>query len=82
MGRKLVLFLNKFCPDWIICTVNSLGNSGGLAAAWDSSKFDLTPLLVLWRNYYSPELAVGTTIDKLPQHIWPMSSQENFLEQS
>jgi hypothetical protein len=44
-GQKTRFFLNMFCPDWITCSVNSLGTSGGLAAAWDSNKFDLVPFL-------------------------------------
>jgi hypothetical protein len=44
-GQKARSFLNNFRPDWHTCSVNSLGNSGGLAASWDPSKFDLHPYL-------------------------------------
>jgi len=36
-------FMVKFVPNWYICAVKSVGNSGGLLAAWDPVKF----LLVL-----------------------------------
>jgi exonuclease III len=28
-------FMVKFVPNWYICAVKSVGNSGGLLAAWD-----------------------------------------------
>jgi hypothetical protein len=44
-GLKARTFLSKYRPDWHTCSVNSLGSSGGLAAAWDPSMFDLQPFL-------------------------------------
>jgi hypothetical protein len=36
---------NFLRPKWLCCAVNSVGNSGGLLAAWDPSYFDLVPYL-------------------------------------
>jgi hypothetical protein len=44
-SKKARLFLNRFLSNWHICTVSSLGNSGGLVVAWDPTKFDLSPFL-------------------------------------
>jgi exonuclease III len=44
-SKKARHFLNIFFPTWYICTVSSLGTSGGLVVAWDPTKFDLSPHL-------------------------------------
>jgi hypothetical protein len=44
-NKKARLFLNSFFSTWHICSVSSLGTSGGLAVAWDPTKFDLSPYL-------------------------------------
>jgi exonuclease III len=38
-------FLFALRPDWMVCAASSIGNSGGLLAAWDPLHFDFTPLL-------------------------------------
>jgi hypothetical protein len=38
-------FLSTLRPDWMVCAANSIGNSGGLLAAWDPLHFDFTPML-------------------------------------
>jgi endonuclease/exonuclease/phosphatase family metal-dependent hydrolase len=42
-NKKTRLFLNQFHSNWHICSVNSLGTSGGLVVAWNSDKYILSP---------------------------------------
>jgi hypothetical protein len=43
--EKARLFMVKFIPNWDICAINSVGNSGGLLAAWNLENFSLVPFL-------------------------------------
>jgi hypothetical protein len=38
-------FLFALKPDWMVCVASSIGNSGGLLAAWDPLHFDFMPSL-------------------------------------
>jgi hypothetical protein len=38
-------FLFSLRPDWMVCAASSIGNSGGLLAAWDPNFFDFSPVL-------------------------------------
>jgi hypothetical protein len=40
-------FLLSFRPEWAVCSVSSVGTSGGLLAAWDPTFFDLSPYLTV-----------------------------------
>jgi exonuclease III len=42
---KARLFMQKFVPNWYMCAVSSVGNSGGLLATWDPNKLTLVPTL-------------------------------------
>jgi exonuclease III len=46
-AQKARDFLLNFRPSWAICSVNSVGNSGGLLATWDPNLFDLVPYLTV-----------------------------------
>jgi hypothetical protein len=37
--------MQKFVPNWYMCVVSSVGNSGGLLATWDPNKLTLDPTL-------------------------------------
>jgi len=42
---KAYLFMQKLVPNWYMCAVSSVGNSGGLLATWDPNKLTLDPTL-------------------------------------
>jgi hypothetical protein len=46
-AQKARDFLYIFRPSWAVCSVNSVGNSGGLLVAWDPNLFDLVPYLTV-----------------------------------
>jgi hypothetical protein len=52
-------FLSSLCPSWMISTVSSVGNSGGLLAAWNPIVFDLQSYLcvggILLTGVYLPD---------------------------
>jgi exonuclease III len=39
-------FVHRFRSSWVTVAVSSLGNSGGLGAAWNPDLFELTPYLL------------------------------------
>jgi hypothetical protein len=45
-------FFLSYRPDWAICSVSSMGTSGGLLAAWDPTFFELSPYLTVGEFYY------------------------------
>jgi hypothetical protein len=46
-AQKARDFLFIFRPSWALCSINSVGNSGGLLVAWDPNLFDLVPYLTV-----------------------------------
>jgi hypothetical protein len=46
-SRKSRNFMNFLRPDWLVCTVSAVGTSSGLLATWDSTMFELSPVLSL-----------------------------------
>jgi exonuclease III len=43
--EKARRFMVTLVPNWYICAVDSVGNSGGLLAAWDWKNYALAPYL-------------------------------------
>jgi exonuclease III len=46
-AQKARDFFLIFVPSWAICSVNSVGSSGGLLVAWDTRFFELSPFLTV-----------------------------------
>jgi hypothetical protein len=46
-AQKARDFFLSFRPSWAVCSVNSVGNSGGLLVAWNPSLYDLAPYLTV-----------------------------------
>jgi hypothetical protein len=46
-AQKARDFLYIFRLSWTVCSVNSVGNSGGLLVAWDTNLFELIPYLMV-----------------------------------
>jgi exonuclease III len=47
LDQKARDFLNVLRPSWVLTTVNSLGNSGGLLVTWDPNLYDLVASLTV-----------------------------------
>jgi hypothetical protein len=45
LAQKARDFFYCFRPSWAICSVNSVGTSGGLLVDWDPSLFELSPFI-------------------------------------
>jgi hypothetical protein len=43
--KKARLFLTTLRPNWLVCAVSFVGNSGGLVVAWDPYKLNIVPFL-------------------------------------
>jgi hypothetical protein len=46
-AQKARDFFSFFRPSWVVCSVDSLGTSGGLLVAWDPVLFDFLPFLTV-----------------------------------
>jgi hypothetical protein len=44
-AEKARNFMFTLRPDWMMCAVSSVGNSGGLLASWDPTCFEFAPVL-------------------------------------
>jgi hypothetical protein len=44
-AEKARNFMFILRPDWMMCTVSSIGNYGGLLTSWDPTCFEFAPVL-------------------------------------
>jgi hypothetical protein len=63
-----------------VCSVNSVGNSGGMLVAWDPNLFDLVPYLTVGGILVTGRSLLHNRDYSFTKCLWPLLSQEKFLE--
>jgi hypothetical protein len=69
--EKARLFMYSLRPEWLICVVSSVGNSGGLMVTWDPKKFYLVPFLSCGDIFLTGTGLVDKKINLSVKCLWP-----------
>jgi exonuclease III len=77
-NKKARSFLNLFHSNWHICTVSSLGTSGGLVVAWDPTKYDFSSYLCCGGILLSGIFRLNKKRINLINVYSPCSDKHNF----